>query len=95
MSPTPCIYNKNGTAWASVIDKTGNGRSEGRWKQRWALGSGADLRKNNGQKLSEYRVSLTERKKEKSLFLTVSGSVGRRPFWNAQLCNLQGHMDSM
>ena len=77
-----------------AVDKTGNGRSEGRWETetslKRALENGADLCKNEGQKLSEYRVSLTEgkKKKEKSLFLTMSGSVGRQPFWNVQLCIL-------
>ena len=40
--------------------------------------------------MSEYRVSPTEeeRKKEKSRFLTVSGSVCRRPLWKVPLCVL-------
>ena len=41
--------------------------------------------------MSEYRVSPTEeerKKKEKSRFLTVSGSVCRRPFWKVPLCVL-------
>ena len=59
-----------------------------------ALESGADLCAKEGQKLSEYRVSLAERKekkerkKEKRRFLTVCGSVGRRPFWTVGLCLL-------
>ena len=51
--------------------------------------NGADLCVNEGQKLNEYRVSLAEgrkKKKEKSQFLTVCGSVGRRAFWTARLC---------
>ena len=53
------------------------------------LGNGADLYVNEGQWLSECRVSLAERKKkEKSRFLTVSGSVGRRLFWKVPLCIL-------
>ena len=44
-----------------------------------------------GQCLSEYRVSLAERK-EKSRFLTVSGSVERRLFWKVPLIIL--HIDN-
>ena len=60
-----------------------------------ALENGADLYVNERQLLSEYRVSPTEeerrkkeRKKEKSRFLTVSGSVCRRPLWKVPLCVL-------
>ena len=57
-----------------------------------ALENGADLYVNERQLLSEYRVSLAERKKErkkeKSRFLTVSGSVCRRPLWKVPLCVL-------
>ena len=59
-----------------------------------ALENGADLCVNEDQYVSEYRVSLAERKKErrkkkeKSRFLTVSGSVCRRPFWKVPLCVL-------
>ena len=58
------------------------------------LVNGADLCVNEGQKLSEYRVNLAEeeRQKEKSLFLTVSGLVGRRPFWKVRVCFL--HVDN-
>ena len=40
-----------------------------------------------------WRVSLAERKKkkEKSRFLTVSGSVCRRPLWKVPLCVLVVH----
>ena len=41
--------------------------------------NGADLYVNEGWQVSEYRVSPTERK-EKSRFLTVSGSVCSWPF---------------
>ena len=57
-----------------------------------ALENGADLCVNEDQYVSEYRVSLAERKKErkkeKSRFLTVSGSVCRRPLWKVPLCVL-------
>ena len=54
-----------------------------------ALENGVDLYVNEDQQLSECRDSLTERrKKEKSRFLTVSGSVRRRPFWKVPLCVL-------
>ena len=59
-----------------------------------ALENGADLCVNEGPWLSKYRVSPTEeerkkeRKKEKSRFLTVSGSVCRRPLWKMPLCVL-------
>ena len=49
--------------------------------RKWSL--------NEGQKLSEYRISLAEeRKKEKKIRLTTSGLVGRRAFWTLRVCVL-------
>ena len=50
-----------------------------------ALVNGVDSYVNEGQWLSECQVSLAEREKEQCRFLTVSGSVGRRPFWKVLL----------
>ena len=68
-----------------LVDKTGNGRSEGLVEMRARKCSGF-IYVNEGQKLNKYRVSLAEKKKkrkkkEKSGFLTACGSVGRWPFW--------------
>ena len=51
------------------------------------LQNGEDLCVNEGQKLSEYRVSPTERKKKerRKVNLSMSGSVGRRPFGKVSL----------
>ena len=77
-------------AWANVakfrmasfikvvaVDKTGNSRSECRWKLRYR----GNICVNEAQKLSEYQVNLAEGRKEKSQFLTAYSSVGRWPFW--------------